>query len=46
MTLREMEMDLIRKTLARTEGNRTHAARILQIGVRTLQRKIKEYQLS
>ena len=46
MTLREMERDLIRKTLARTEGNRTRTAKILQIGVRTLQRKIKEYGLT
>lgn len=45
MTMRDMEKDLIRKTLARTDGNRTRAARILQIGVRTLQRKIKEYHL-
>jgi DNA-binding NtrC family response regulator len=41
----EMEKDLIQRTLLRTGGNRTHAARILQIGVRTLQRKIKEYEL-
>ncbi len=46
MTLRQMEKDLIEKTLARTAGNRTRAARILQIGVRTLQRKIKEYGLA
>lgn len=45
MTMRDMERDLIRKTLTRTDGNRTRAARILQIGVRTLQRKIKEYGL-
>ena len=45
MTLRQVEKDLIRKTLARTRGNRTRAAKILQIGVRTLQRKIKEYDL-
>jgi len=45
MTLRQVEKDLIQKTLARTEGNRTRAAKILQIGVRTLQRKIKEYDL-
>jgi DNA-binding NtrC family response regulator len=45
MTLREMERELIQKTLANTEGNRTRAARILEIGVRTLQRKIREYGL-
>ena len=43
--VRQVEKDLIRKTLARTRGNRTRAAKILQIGVRTLQRKIKEYDL-
>ena len=42
-TLREMERELIRRTLARHEGNRTHAARALRIGVRTLQRKIQAY---
>ncbi len=46
MTLRDMEKDLIRKTLVRTDGNRTRAARMLEIGVRTLQRKIKEYELA
>jgi two-component system response regulator HydG len=46
MTLRQMERELLKTTLARTDGNRTRAARILQIGVRTLQRKIKEYDLS
>ncbi|HEV8701266.1 MAG TPA: sigma-54 dependent transcriptional regulator [Candidatus Polarisedimenticolia bacterium] len=42
-TLREMERELIRRTLSRHEGNRTHAARALRIGVRTLQRKIQSY---
>ena len=46
MTLRQMERELIQRTLASTEGNRTRAARILEIGVRTLQRKIREYGLS
>jgi DNA-binding NtrC family response regulator len=45
ITLREMERELIQKTLANTDGNRTRAARILEIGVRTLQRKIREYGL-
>jgi DNA-binding NtrC family response regulator len=44
-TLEEMERDLIRRTLARHAGNRTHAARTLRIGLRTLQRKIKSYGL-
>ena len=42
-TMREMERQLIRRTLARHDGNRTHAARTLHIGVRTLQRKIRHY---
>jgi len=42
-SLREMERDLIRRSLVRQRGNRTRAARALGIGVRTLQRKIKTY---
>ena len=43
VTLEEMERETIRKTLVRHAGNRTHAARVLSIGVRTLQRKIQAY---
>lgn len=43
MTLWEMEKGLITKTLDEVEGNRTHAARILGISVRTLRNKLKEY---
>jgi DNA-binding NtrC family response regulator len=43
LTLREAERSLIRRTLIAHGGNRTHAARALSIGVRTLQRKIKAY---
>ncbi|HEY4706450.1 MAG TPA: sigma-54 dependent transcriptional regulator [Thermodesulfobacteriota bacterium] len=43
MTLWEMEKGLIAKTLDEVEGNRTHAARILGISVRTLRNKLKEY---
>jgi two-component system, NtrC family, response regulator HydG len=42
-TMREVERATIIKTLKQTEGNRTHAARILGISRRTLQNKIKEY---
>lgn len=38
-----MEQDLIRKALARTGGNRTHAARILEISHRSLLYKLKEF---
>ena len=42
-TLAEMERELILRTLEQTGGNRTHAASILDIGVRTLQRKIRAF---
>ncbi len=43
MTLWEMEKGLICRTLDEVEGNRTKAARILGISVRTLRNKLKEY---
>ena len=43
MTLREMERVLIYKTLDGVEWNRTQAAGILGISVRTLRSKLKEY---
>lgn len=42
---RTMEMDLIRRALERTGGNRTQAAKILEISHRALQYKLKEYGL-
>jgi DNA-binding NtrC family response regulator len=45
-TLAEMERELIRRTLEHTGGNRTHGAALLGIGVRTLQRKLRVYDLS
>ncbi len=44
MTLREMEKRLILKTLHEYEGNRTHASQVLNISVRTLRNKLKEYR--
>lgn len=41
----DVERDHIRRTLELTGNNRAEAARILQIGERTLYRKIKEYDL-
>lgn len=38
-----LERDLIRKALARTGGNRTKAARILEISLRSLLYKLKEF---
>ncbi len=42
---RLMEIDLISKALIRTSGNRTQAAKILEISHRSLLYKIKEYGL-
>ena len=43
--LNELEKQAIIDTLAKTQGNREKAAKILGIGERTLYRKIKEYNL-
>jgi DNA-binding NtrC family response regulator len=45
-TLTEIERDAIRDALAKTGGNKTQAAKLLGIGLRTLHRKVKEYDLS
>ena len=45
VSLNELEKKAIIDTLAKTEGNREKAAKILGIGERTLYRKIKEYNL-
>ncbi|MBM3307371.1 MAG: sigma-54-dependent Fis family transcriptional regulator [Candidatus Eisenbacteria bacterium] len=42
-TMREIERDVIVRTLKETGGNRTNAAKILGISRRTLQNKIREY---
>jgi transcriptional regulator with PAS, ATPase and Fis domain len=44
-TLSEIEKQHIIKALKQTNGNRTHAAKLLGIGLRTLQRKIKSMAL-
>ena len=41
----EIERQAILETLELTGGRRAEAARILQIGLRTLQRKLKDYQM-
>ena len=41
--MEEIEREAILRTLEETGGNRTQAAEILRIGLRTLQRKLKEY---
>lgn len=42
--LRDMEEKMIFHTLDKTDGNRTHAAKILGISVRTLRNKLNEYK--
>ncbi|HWS16054.1 MAG TPA: helix-turn-helix domain-containing protein, partial [Candidatus Methylomirabilis sp.] len=44
-TLTEIERDAIRSAIAHTGGNKTQAAKLLGIGLRTLHRKVKEYGL-
>jgi two-component system response regulator AtoC len=41
-----LEIDLIQRALLKTGGNRTHAAKILEISHRALLYKLKEYGLS
>ena len=43
-TMAEIERHAILQTLDRTGGKRAEAARLLGIGVRTLQRKLKDYR--
>ena len=43
-TMADIERQAIRETLDRTGGHRAKAADILGIGLRTLQRKLKEYK--
>jgi DNA-binding NtrC family response regulator len=45
VSLNDLEKKAIADTLARTQGNREKAAKILGIGERTLYRKIREYRL-
>ncbi len=42
-TVGEIERELVLQTLARYDGNRTHAARVLGVSVRTLRNKIRLY---
>jgi len=42
-TVDEVERELVLQTLARCDGNRTRAARVLGMSVRTLRNKIRLY---
>jgi DNA-binding NtrC family response regulator len=44
LSLRVMEKKLIFHALEKTNGNRTHAAKILGISIRTLRNKLSEYK--
>jgi two-component system response regulator HydG len=45
-SLKDVEKDMVVRTLEETGGNRTHAAKILGISRRTLQLKLKEYGIN
>jgi DNA-binding NtrC family response regulator len=42
-TVAEVERELILETLRQCHGNRTHAANVLGISIRTLRNKLHEY---
>jgi DNA-binding NtrC family response regulator len=45
VSMAEVEKEAIRQTLIYTGGNKTKAAKVLNIGLRTLHQKIKDYNL-
>lgn len=45
-SLKDMEREMIIETLRKTSGNRTKAAEVLGVSVRTIRNKIKEYGIS
>ena len=45
LPLKELEKRHIRRALEETQGDRTRAARLLQVGRATIFRKIRDYDL-
>ena len=45
-SLKDVEKQMILRTLEETKGNRTHASKILGISRRTLQLKLKQYGIN
>ena len=43
--MRDIEKNILEKTLHRVDGNQTHAARLLQVSTTTLHEKLKRYGL-
>jgi DNA-binding protein Fis len=44
LTLKQVESAIVRQTLDRCRGNRTHAAKLLGVSVRTLQRQLNRWE--
>jgi DNA-binding NtrC family response regulator len=42
-TMAAVERELLLQTLAHCDGNRTHAARVLGVSVRTMRNKLRQY---
>ena len=45
MTMDDAEREMIRTTLSHTAGNKTRAAKILGISLKTMHNKVKKYEL-
>ena len=46
MKVKDLEKELIQRTLSHVNNNRTHAAEMLGISIRTLRNKLREYKAS
>ena len=44
-TMEDVEREMIRSTLSHTSGNKTRAAKILGVSLKTMHNKVKKYQL-